>query len=189
MRVKGRRSMTMSRALSVAGIFLSATPIAAAHDARGGWTESKAEQVVMREATIRLPRFEAASLENELRRWTVYYRALEVAAPGEGSVYAVTYHDLAHRYRRALGKVLSGLELEDAECRASRKAARPSRFKDFRCAVTSETLEIPSAAIVASENGELPAVVEGPSRRLGPFRARLRVHRTGKSTIAYRQLG
>jgi hypothetical protein len=144
---------------------------------------------VISEATIRLPRIETASLGNELRRWTTYYRALEVAAAGEGSVYAVTYHDLAHRYRRALGKVQSGLEIDDAECRASRRTARRNRFKDFRCAVISETLEIPSAAIVASENGELPAVVEGESRKLGPFRAQLRVHRTGTSTIAYRQLG
>lgn len=187
-RTKGRRSTTMWMTLFVAGIFLAATPIALAHDTRGGWTESKAEQIVMSEATIRLPRIETASLENELRRWTIYYRALEVAAAGEGSVYAVTYHDLAHRYRRALGKVQSGLEIDDAQCRASRRTARRNRFKDFRCAVISETLEIPSAAIVASENGELPAVVEGKSRKLGPFRAQLDVHRTGKSTIAYRQL-
>jgi hypothetical protein len=182
--------MTMSRALFVAGIFLAATtPIALAHDARGGWTKSKAEQIVMREATIRLPRLEGGSLEKELRRWTVYYRALEVAAPGEGSVYAVTYHDLAHRYRRALEKVQSGLEIDDAECRASGQAARRNRFKDFRCAVISETLEVPSAAIVASESGELPAVVEGKSRTLGPYRAQLQVHRKGNSMIAYRQLG
>ena len=189
MRIKGRRSTTMSRALFVAGIFLAATPIALAHDARGGWTESKAEQIVKREATIRLPRLETSSLENELRRWTVYYRALEAAAAGEGSAYAVTYHDLAHRYRRALGKVQSGLEIDDAECRGSGQAARRKRFKDFGCAVTSETLEIPSAAILASENGELPAVVEGESRKLGPFRTQLQVHRKGNSTIAYRQLG
>jgi hypothetical protein len=189
MSIKGRRSTTMSGALFVAAIFLAATPIALAHDTRWAWTESKAEQIVLREATVRLPRLERASLEGELRTRTAYYRALEAAAAGEESVYAVTYHDLAHRYRRALGKVQSGLEVDGAECRGSGQAARRNRFKHFRCAVTSETLEIPSAAIVASENGELPAVVEGESRKLGPFQAQLHVRPTGKSRIAYRQIG
>ena len=62
------------------------------------------------------------------------------------------------------------------------------RFKHFRCAVTSEVLEIPQIEVVYGDQ-ELPTVIEGPSRIIGPLEAQLDVHITGKTSIAYRQVG
>jgi hypothetical protein len=189
LRATGRRHTVKFRALTVASVLLAGTSIALAHSTRWAWTESKVEQIVIRDATVRLPR-EAASLQNQLRTSMAYYRTLELGAvSGEGGADAGLYHNLAYRYERALRKVRSGLEIDDIECAGSGPAVRRDHFKHFRCRATSEMLEIPSAVTVASEDGQLPAVIEGPPHKLGPFQAQLGVHVTGKSRIAYRQIG
>jgi hypothetical protein len=188
MRAMGRRGTVTLATLWLTGILLAAAPIALAHDTGWAWSESKAKQTVMKKATIRFPPLERASLEEELRTSRAYYRVLELVGFGEGSEYAVIYHDLAHRYGLALRTVQSGLRIDEADCTGSGSAARRNQFKRFRCSVTSDVLEIPSVVIVPSETGGLPAVVEGRPRRIGPFQARLNVQVSGKSRISYLQI-
>jgi hypothetical protein len=176
---------------AVIGIILVSTPIALADSTRWEWTASKAEQIVIRGAAIRLPPPERTSLENELRMWLMRYQALELATREEGRINpaGATYRSLAFRYRSALKKVRSGLELDAAQCTGSRAAVRAGRFRHFRCSVRSEALVIPSTVLVSSEEGKLPAVVEAPPRIVGPLEARLSVQVTGRSTFAYRRIG
>lgn len=188
LRVTGRRHALTLATLWLTGILLAAAPIAQARDTGWTWTESKATQTVMKKATIRFPPLERVSLEQELRKWRAYYRVLELVGFGEGSEYAVIYHDLAHRYGLALRTVQSGLKVDEAACTGTGSAVR-RKFKHFRCSVTSGVLEIPSVVIVPSETEGLPAVVEGRPRRIGPFQARLNVHVSGKSRISYQQIG
>ena len=50
-------------------------------------------------------------------------------------------------------------------------------------------MEIPSVELVGLEKAELPTVIEGPARILGPWRAQLDVRVTGRSVMTYRQVG
>jgi hypothetical protein len=184
----GMQGTLMLAALWLTGILLVAAPIALAHDTGWALSESKAKQIVMKKATIRFPLRERAALEEELRTARAYYRVLELVGFGEGSEYAVIYHDLAHRYGLALRTVQSGLKIDEAGCTGSGSAGRRNQFNHFRCSVTSDVLEVPSVTIVPSEAGGLPAVVEGRPRRIGPFQARLNVQVSGKSRISYRQI-
>jgi hypothetical protein len=68
------------------------------------------------------------------------------------------------------------------------KATQANRFKHFRCSVTSETLEIPTAVIVPPKPGsELPTAIPGPPRIVGPLEAQLEVHVIGRSAMRYAQ--
>jgi hypothetical protein len=178
------------KALWVAGIILASTSIALAADIRVSWTESKAEKIVTRDATVRLPAQERASLESELRAAVVQYRLLEeTAAEQEGSYgqQASRIHNLRYRFSTALKQVQRGVTIEGAACDGTGAASGGKRFTHFRCAVTSEELEIPSAEVVW-ENDRITAVIESEPRIEGPFEARLDVRITGKSTISHRQI-
>ena len=178
------------KALLIAGIFLASTSIALASDARGSWTESKAEKVVARDATVRLPAQTRASLESELRMTVATYRLLEETAALQHANYdqlAATIHNLRYRFSTALKRVQQGLEIDLAACTGAGASIAGNRFKHFRCSVTSEKLEIPSAQVIW-EGDRIIAVVEGEPRIEGPFQARLDVRVTGKSTIAHRQI-
>jgi hypothetical protein len=171
------------------GIVFASTSVALAHNTRWAWTEPKAEQFVVRDAKVRLQGPERASLEDELQSSLRLYGVLAFAATDVGDASAaLMFSTLAYRFRDALEDVRSGLEIDAADCKGSGAAVRGGLFKHFRCAVTSELLEIPSAELVDSE-GELPTVIEGPPRILGPLQAQLQVHVTGKTAIAYRQIG
>jgi len=185
----GEERTVTSKALWVAGIFLASTSIALAHDTRVTWTESKAEKIVTRDATVLLPSLERTALESELRTAVVQYLTLEQTAAEEGyEQRASLLHNLRYRSSTALRKVRTGLRIDAVECTGAEAAVAGDRFTHFRCEVTSEVLEIPSAA-VTWEEGRITAVVEGDPRIEGPFQARLDVHVTGRSTIAYRQIG
>lgn len=152
------------------------------------WTESKAEQIVIRDATVRLSSAERVSLEDELRRAVALFRGLELRALDEGDESARwTYQSFGNRYQWALQSVRSGLRIDDADCTGSGRAIG-DRFRQFHCLVTSEVLRIPSAQLDTSDSGRLPAVVDGQPREMGPFFTQFRVNITGKSTIAYRQV-
>ena len=168
----------------VAGVGVSIA--SAARIGTSAWTESKAEQIVIRDATVRLSSAERASLEDELRRAVALFGGLELGALDEGDDSArSTYQSFRNRYQQALQSVRSGLRIADADCTGSGRAIA-NRFKQFSCLVTSEVLRIPSAQLDTSDSGRLPAVVEGQPREMGPILAQLRVQVTGKSTIAYR---
>jgi len=176
-------------ALSVAGIFLVSTSIAPAHNTGWVWTEAKAERIAVRDATVRFPALERAALERELRAAVALYLTLEqTAGQEEYERLAPRLHNLRYRSSRSLGKVLSGLEIERAECTGSGARVGGDRYRHFRCLVTSEELEIPSA-VVTWEEGKITEVVEDQPRIVGFFQVQLSVHVTGKSTTTYRQIG
>jgi hypothetical protein len=178
-------------ALWVAGIFFASTSIALAADIRASWTESKAEKIVTRDATVRLSAQERASLESELRAAVIQYRLLEQTAAeqeGDYGLQASRIHNLRYRFSTALKQVQRGVAIEEAACDGTGAASGgTNRFKQFRCAVTSEELAIPSAQVVW-ENDRITGVVESEPRIEGPFQARLEVRITGKSTISHRQI-
>jgi hypothetical protein len=178
-------------ALGFAAILFASTSVATANNTRWAWTERKAEKVVVRDAKVRLQGLERATLEDELRTSVRLYGALTFAAADAGDAKAEsTYSTLFYRFRNALEDVRSGLEIDAANCMGSGKAQQGARrFTRFHCAATSEAMEIPTAELVDSEDGTLPTVIEGPERILGPWQVELVVHVTGKSAIAYRQIG
>jgi hypothetical protein len=176
-------------ALAIAGVFLATTSIALAHNTGWVWTEAKAERIVVRDAAVRFPPLERASLERELRAAVALYLTLEqTAGQEEYERSASRLHNLRYRSSHSLEKVLSGLEIEHAECTGLGASVGDDRYRHFRCLVTSEEIEIPSA-VVTWEEGKITEVVEGQPRIVGPLQAQLSVHITGKSTITYRQIG
>jgi hypothetical protein len=201
-RIRWRRALAalghtiVFRALLVTGILLALTSSALAHDARWAWTERKAEQIVTKNAAIRLASPKRAALETELRTSARYYSALYQGlreephqSPAADPANEYILYQLGRRFQAALKKVRSGLEIEAADCTGRGASVRAARFERFRCLTTSEQLLIPSAEVAFSEDGKIQAVVEGQPRTVGPYQARLEVRVSGKSTIAYRRLG
>jgi hypothetical protein len=183
------------RALLVAGILLGLTSIALAHDTRWAWSEQKAEQIVTRDAAIRLASRDRAALENELRASAAFYSGLYRGvreephqSPAADPATEYILSKVGTRLQAALRKVRSGLDIDAAECTGWGASARVARFERFRCLATSEQLLIPSAVVVSSEEGKIRAV-EGQPRTVGPFEARLSVRVAGKSTIVSRRIG
>ncbi len=179
------------KALWVAAIFLASTSIALAADIRVSWTASKAAKVVTREATVRLPAQTRASLETELRNAVVLYRLLEETAAEQRGGYASPLpsriHNLRYRFSTVLKQVQRGVAIEEAACDGIGAAKGANRFTRFRCAVTSEELEIPSSEVIW-EGDTITAVIEREPRIEGPFQARLVVRVSGRSTITHRQI-
>ena len=172
----------------VAGIVFASTSVALAQQTRWVWTEKRAEQIVTRDATVQLRGPERAELQNELLAAVRLYGGLAFAASDVGdSNAALTFSTLEYRFREALEAVRSGLAINAADCRGSGKAAKGRRFSNFDCSVTSDVLEIPSVELVYSQGAQLPTAIEGPTRVLGPWQARLDVHVTGRSAMRYAQ--
>jgi hypothetical protein len=172
--------------LGVVGTVLVSTSIALAHNTRYAWTEGKAGKMVVRDATVRLPATERASLEGELKDAVRLYGALYLAAREvEDWNAASIYQSHLVRYQRALVLVQRGVDVAAAACKGSGAAMQGNRFKHFRCAVTSDALEVPTTALDYGDR-ELPLVIERAPRILGPFQATLSVHVTGKSSMTYR---
>lgn len=147
------------------------------------WKEWKAEQVVTRNAHVSLPAEDRAALEAELRRELARYRALGMTGEiGEDPAL----HAMAARYARALAKVRGGLDVDDAECVGTDSVSQSGRYSVFRCAVSTEPLEIPSASLVVSDSGI--SVSEGEPRSIAPIEAELNVRVTGKSSFAFWQV-
>jgi len=176
------------KALWVVGIFFASTSIALAQDTYMAWTASKAEKIVTRDATVRLPLVEKKALESELRAAVMHYSTLEHSAlESRDERLASRLHSLRNRYSTALRKVQTGLQIDALECAGAAAAVGGDRFRRFRCGATSEALEIPTA-VVTWDAERITSVVEGEPQIAGPFAVRLNVHVTGKSTIAYRQV-
>lgn len=176
------------KALWVVGIFFASTSIALAQDTYMAWTESKAEKIVTRDATVRLPSVEKNALESELRAAVMQYLGLEGFALESGDErLASRLHNLRYRYSTLLRKVQTGLQIDALDCAGAAAAATGDRFRRFRCGATSEMLEIPTA-VVTWDAQRITAVIEGEPQFAGPFAAKLDVRVTGKSTIAYQQV-
>ncbi|HEU0303524.1 MAG TPA: hypothetical protein VFR32_02990 [Gaiellaceae bacterium] len=184
----------LARAAITAGLVLlgglsASGSIVQAHNTRSPWTEATAATLVAYDATVpALSAAERAVLLPELIRTARLYAALRLAAyeVGDGQAW-VTFQRLLERYRRARDHLRDGLPIEAAACKGSGAAMPGKRFTHFRCAVTSGVLEIPQTEVVLGDQ-DLPTVIEGPPRLIGPLEAQLDVHVTGKTSIAYRQV-
>ena len=174
--------------LGLIGTLFASTSIALAHNTRYAWKEAKAGKMVVRDATIRISASERASLMPELNDAVRLYGALVFAAQqvGDGKATA-TFQALLARYVRARDQVRNGFEIGASVCKGSGAALQGKRYKHFRCTATSEALEIPQAELDYGDQ-ELPLVIEGQPRFIGPLEANLDVHVAGKASIAYRQV-
>ena len=176
------------KALWVVGLFFASTSIALAQATSIAWTETKAEKIVTRDATVRLASAERSALESELRAAVIRYSTLEHSAlESRDERLASRLHSLRNRYSTALRKVQTGLRIDALECAGVATAIAGDRFRRFRCGATSEVLEIPVAEVTWDPE-RIISVVESQPRVEGPFDARLNVRITGKSTIAYQQV-
>ena len=184
--------------IGLIGALFASTSIAQAHNTRSSWTAAKAETLVAYDATVPpLSAAERAALLPELDRIVRLLGGLSLAAYDLAAIADdadgdwqpwLTFQQLLGRYVRARNQVRDGLTIDNAACRGSGAAMPGKRFKHFRCAVTSGVLEIPSVEVVYGDQ-ELPTLIEGPSRLIGPLEAELDVHVIGKTSIAYRQIG
>ena len=176
------------KALWVVGIFFATTSIALAQGTSMAWTTFKAEKIVTRDATVRLPSVERIALESELRAAVMQYSTLELSAlEGGDERLGSRLHNLRYRFSTALRKVQSGLHIDALECAGAAAAVAGDRYRRFRCGATSEMLEIPTAVVTWDGQG-ITAVIEGEPQFAGPFAVRLNVRVTGKATIAYQQV-
>ncbi len=173
-------------ALAIAAIVFASTSLALAHTRSWAWSEQKAEQIVAREAKVKLQRSERVKLENELLASARLYHGLALAA-SEMQVRDAPFGLIASSFSTALAAVRSGSRVNGADCRGSGKAASGRRFSRFSCMVTSRALEIPSVELVYSEGAELPTVIDGSPRMLGPWKSRLDVRAIGRSAMRYAQ--
>jgi hypothetical protein len=172
--------------LGIATIVFASTSLALAYTTSWAWSEQKAEQIVARDAKVKLQRSERVKLENELLASVRLYGGLALAA-AETQTSGTPFGVLASRFSKALATVRSGSKIDAADCRGSGKATAGRRFSRFSCAVTSQALEIPSVELVYSEGAELPTVIEGSPRMLGPWKGRLDVRVVGRSAMRYAQ--
>ena len=175
--------------LAVVAVAFASTAVALAGNPSWVWTEPKAERIVARDATVRLQGPDRA-LEAQLRASARLYGGLALAAlEVNDPIAAGVFRNLADRFGKALDAVRPGVRIGAAACKGSGTAEQGRRFKRFRCAATSRLVEIPSVELVGLETQELPTVIEGPPRILGPWRAQLDVRVTGRSAMTYRQVG
>jgi hypothetical protein len=172
---------------SLVGIVLASTSTAVAHNTPWAWSPPRAAQMVIADAILQLPSAERTSLEAEIRSARSTYGLAEMIAFEEGDWFAAgMYHNLVYRLTKALDRVQKGLGVDKARCTGIGRASK-GRFKHFRCAVSSQFVEIPTVARIDRE-ADRQIVVEGPSRIIGPLAASLDVHVAGKASIAYRQV-
>ena len=173
----------------VAVLFIVVPANALSHSTPWSWTEPKAAKMVKRDARVMVPTAERTLLERELRDSIRTFVVGQLIGRDGDAQLPDPEHYAPANYRRAREKLRDGLAIESAICRGS-GPARAGRFKHFRCSVTSEVLEVPKRAIAPpTEEGGPPTVILGPSRFVGPLRAQLDVHVTGRAAIKYRQVG
>lgn len=181
----------MKRLLLVISLFAATASVAAAHNTPHAWTVGKANVMLPDTVRITLPADLRASLEAELTPLIDRLRLLELAAQQERSDWlaAGTYANYLKRLTEARDRIAKGLPLDSAACAGTGKALSGKRYKHFKCNVTSYVLEVPAVEIAAAENGALPAIVEGPMRRYGPYEAVFTLHVTGPTRFVSQRLG
>ena len=167
--------------LAVVAVAFASTAVALAGNPSWVWTEPKAERIVARDATVRLQGPDRA-LEAQLRASARLYGGLALAALDMNDpIAAGVFRNLAERFGKALDAVQGGVKINGAACKGSGTAQQGRRFKRFRCAATSPAGGDPiGRARRPGETEELPTVIEGPPRILGPWRAQLDVRVTGR---------
>lgn len=173
----------------VSAVVLVLVSAVSAHVGAPGWTAERTSRVVARNATVRMPAQERAALRAELLELIPRFRILENTAWDLGDhQVAGRAHNYRYRYSTALKRVEDGLGIDDATCRGVGTASG-RRFAHFECNAVSERLEVPVVDVVYGDENGVPTFFERPPQLFGPYEARLFVHTTRRSSIAYRQLG
>lgn len=182
----------MKLAASVlAGVFLASASVALAHNTKFSWTTAKAQVIVTNDVSLAIPSPQKAELEGSLRAKLALFQSLQLTAQQERGDWmaAGRYGNYVTRFRDALAKVQGGLAVDSAACVGLGKAVKKNRFKHFRCSVTSVAIEVPTAEVLPAAPGQNPEVVDGTPIVVGPFKAVLSVHITGKSSISSKKIG
>jgi hypothetical protein len=170
------------------GLSLIAATVTGAHGGPQPWTESKAERVVRRDASVTLPAEQRVALREELRQLIPRLRMLEQTALDANEQQAASrFHNLRYRYSTLLRQVEGGVGVAAAGCNGAGGMVAEPWFRHFLCDVSSSTLQVPSIELVYDDPDELPRIVTGATRAFGPYGAKLLVHVTGPSSIAYRR--
>ncbi len=175
--------------IGLIGVLLASTSIAQAHNTNWAWTESKAAKMVARRRDGQACRRRTgiAGRRAQRRRAVVRRSCLRRTAGRRrnvgGQVTRASWPGIVSPATRC-GMVS---ESPPPPVRARGQQCSAIRFKHFRCSVTSAVLEIPQAELDYGEQ-ELPTVIEGSPRMIGPLEASLDVHIAGKASIAYRQV-
>ena len=149
-----------------------------------------AQDAVKRTVLVQLPAGTQRALTAEITPLEQQYAMLEQVAWFEGDQQAsARFHNFWYRLSTARKVVQRGLPVRAAECTGTGAAARPERFRHFRCTVSSHALAIPVADLVSSDDAPFPVFVEREPRMIGSYQVSLFVHATRGRTPAYRQLG
>jgi hypothetical protein len=177
-----KRIVVIAMIVTVAGI---ATSAASAVRAMPTWTVSKAELMLVRDASVQLPASERRALEGQLREAALTYSALALAAEVGDPRASLAYQRVVNEYQRALSSVIDGIDIARADCAGSGREFVAHRFRRFDCFVTSEVLRVPTIELEITGDGGWPPVVEREPRLIGPLLTQLRVRVTGTSSFAY----
>ena len=175
--------------LGVVAVAFASTAVALAGNPSWVWTEPKAERIVARDATVRLQGPDRA-LEAQLRASARLYGGLALAAlEMNDPIAAGVFRNLAEQVR------------EGARCSGRRRQDRRRRLQGLGQGPTGSSVQAlplrgdvpagggPIGRARRPGEGELPTVIEGQPRILGPWRAQLDVRVTGRSVMTYRQVG
>jgi hypothetical protein len=165
---------------------LVGSAVALAHNTPHSWTVAKARVMLQEGTNIALPEAQRQELNVELEAQLAKFRLLLLQAQErpEDWLYAQTYDNyIRKRFLPAQQKVLNGLSIDSVKCVGQGKASSGKRYRHFRCPATSYVLEIPTVELKYPAEGELPEVIEGPVRRIGPIAATFTVHVMGKSRM------
>jgi hypothetical protein len=168
-----------------AGALAASAAVALAHNTPFAWTAPKARVVLQDEATIALPPAERVALDAELEALLDKFRLLLLTAQSDPDDWlaAGTYDNYVKRFQKAQDTVNNGLSIDTLKCAGQGKALPGKKYKHFRCNTTSYVLEIPNIEFKPGTDPDLPEVVEGPARRIGPLAAVFTVHVMGKSRM------
>lgn len=179
--------------LVLCAIAVSLSIVSTASGTDGAWTAKKAATTVRAVAVVHIPAALetplVAELEELVYRWLILEATASQQDIDEGTlgVTGAFAHNARYRLSTVLKQVRGGVPIEEATCTGVGKP-HAGNFGRFRCAVLSARLEVPSPEAVW-EDDRITGVRYDPPRLLGPFRARLDVRVTGRSGIAFRQLG
>jgi hypothetical protein len=177
-----RRSVLIALVSTAA---LTATAAALAHITPYSWTASKAQIMLQDSTTIALPADQKASLAAEIQAWVDKLRPLKLTAEQDPDDWLIlgTYSSYIKRFVEARDRVNSGLSIDSTKCVGQGRALSGKRFKHFRCSAKSYVLEVPNIELKPGADPDLPEVVEGPRRIIGPLEAVFTVHVMGKSRM------
>ena len=159
--------------------------MALAHTTSWAWSEQRAEQIVAPGRTIKLQRSERMKLKAQTLA-SVRASTGGLALAAAETQTSGTRSASSSRFSKALAAVRSGskMMLRLPRLRKGNNGTALRAASD--CAVASRALEIPSVK-ASSEGAELPTVIEGSPRVLGPWKGRLDVRVVGRSAMRYAQ--